>query len=224
MEDIIVQLNEWKIHPRHQALKQQAYVLLGLIVLLGLYGFVLGFWWLSFIALGIALVILWLWYDVNQDRLKTKIVKQRKVAMMESMAYVKIFLYSGLNVYQALKQAQNHTSVWMRSRLETMLIKMDEDKSFRPFYDLARPLNTLALEQLMIALYQITQTGMTGVYLSHFFYVFDQLEGSISRLSFSQFEEELEGQHTWAMGGTAIVTLMILYSIITLIQEMIYGL
>lgn len=219
-----MQLNEWKIHPRQQALKQQAYVLLGLIVLLWLYGFVLGFWWLSFIALGIALVILWLWYDVNQDRLKTKIIKQRKVAMMESMAYVKIFLYSGLNVYQALKQAQDHASVWMRSRLETMLIKMDEDKSFRPFYDLARPLNTLALEQLMIALYQITQTGMTGVYLSHFFYVFDQLEGSISRLSFSQFEEELEGQHTWAMGGTAIVTLMILYSIITLIQEMIYGL
>jgi hypothetical protein len=80
------------------------------------------------------------------------------------------------------------------------------------------------MEQLMIALYQITQTGITSVYLSHFFYVFDQLEGSISRLSFTQFEEELEGHHTWAMIGTSIITLTILYSIMTLIQGFIHGL
>jgi hypothetical protein len=224
MEEMIVQFSEWNTHPRNQALKKQTYVLVGLITFISGYGLWIGFWLLSLIGLVIGLIVIWLWYDVTQDRLKTKIIKHRKVAMMETMAYVKIFLYSGLTVYQALKQAQDHASAWMRSRLETMLIKMDEDKSFRPFYDLARPLNTLALEQLMIALYQITQTGMTSVYLSHFFYVFDQLEGSISRLSFSQFEEELEGQHTWAMGGTAIVTLMILYSIITLIQGMIHGL
>lgn len=215
--------HDWIDDPRHQRLKQQGLIILALIVGGASYGFWVGWWWSTGLGLVIGVVLSWLWYDVNKDRLKNKIMNERKMAMMETMAYVKIFLYSGLNVYQSLKQSQEHVSSWMRSRLETMLIKMDEDKSFRPFYDLARPLNTLALEQLMIALYQITQSGMTSVYLSHFFYVFDQLEGSLGRLSMTRFEDDLEGFHTWAMVGTAIVTLMIMYSMISLIQGFIHG-
>ena len=216
--------NEWRGHPSFQMLKKQFYGLVGIAFIFTITGVYFGYGLWSAIGFVMALVLLWLWFDVEQEKRKHQIAQQRKIAMMETMAYVKIFLFSGLTVYQSLKQSQVHASAWMRARLEAMLIKMDEDKSFRPFYDLARPLNTLAMEQLMIALYQITQTGITSVYLSHFFYVFDQLEGSISRLSFTQFEEELEGHHTWAMIGTSIITLTILYSIMTLIQGFIHGL
>lgn len=216
-------LNEWKSHPLFQNLNQKIYVLVLFLFVLAGVGMYVGFWIISLIGLGMGLALTWLWSDVERDKLKHKIIQNRKIAMMETMAYVKIFLFSGLTVYQAIQQAQTHASPWMRTRLEAMLTKMDEDKSFRPFFDLARPLNTLALEQLMIALYQITQTGMTSVYLSHFFYVFDQLEGSIGRLSLSQFEDHLEGQHTWAMIGTSMLTLLILYSMFALIQGIIHG-
>lgn len=207
-----------------QTLRRLYWVLLAILLLFTGVAYYFVSLLFASLVLTVGFLFWWLYRDYSFERYQKRLQRQRTMHFVEAMAYVKIFLYGGASVYQAFLRAMDHVHPWVRTQLELTVQAIDQDKSYRPYFDLAQKFSDVAIEQLLIALFQMNQNGFNGLFVSNFFYIFDKLESSLSHARSEAFGETLDAMQSFPLLGTALITLTILASIVVLIQEMIGGL
>ena len=68
---------------------------------------------------------------------KVRLNKERADEFVYVISYFRIFISNRNNVYQSFNKIIEYSSDWMKEKLEIFLRAVDDDKSIKPFTDLA---------------------------------------------------------------------------------------
>jgi hypothetical protein len=160
-------------------------------------------------------------YSKYQQQLK-QFKEHRRQALMNSFAMIKILLDQGMTAYQAVKVMMTYVSSELIDPLSTFILEVEKDLTIQPYLILAQYFEDPTLEQLMVSLYQLEHHG--GQYaLHHFQYMFDQSDGLMYQVKKQHMKDMLQGNLSYVMMATGVISFSLLAGILSMIGGMISG-
>lgn len=160
---------------------------------------------------------------VKSSKQKGDIEKAHENEFVDIINYFEMFLANDFNIYQSFQEVLAYSSPWMRNKIETLLISIDEDKSVKPFISFAKNFKNGAIENVMISIYQMIDDGHNNVSLSQFNLMFDKFEENNRREIIYKKESDLQKLNVYPLVGAIITTLILTFSILSLVGEMTNG-
>jgi hypothetical protein len=164
-------------------------------------------------------------YYVNQSKYQQQLKQfkeHRKQAFMNSFAMIKILLDQGMTAYQAVKVMITYVPSELSDPLSIFILEVEKDLTIQPYLMLAQYFEDSSLEQLMVSLYQLEHHG--GPYaLHHFQYVFDQSDGLMYQTKKQHMKDMLQGNLSYVMMATGVISFSLLAGILSMIGGMISG-
>lgn len=160
---------------------------------------------------------------VKSSKQKADIEKAHENEFVDIINYFEMFLANDFNIYQSFQEVLAYSSPWMRNKIETLLISIDEDKSVKPFISFAKNFKNGAIENVMISIYQMIDDGHNNVSLSQFNLMFDKFEENNRREIIYKKESDLQKLNVYPLVGAIITTLILTFSILSLVGEMTNG-
>lgn len=160
---------------------------------------------------------------VKSSKHKGDIEKAHENEFVDIINYFEMFLANDFNIYQSFQEVLAYSSPWMRNKIETLLISIDEDKSVKPFISFAKNFKNGAIENVMISIYQMIDDGHNNVSLSQFNLMFDKFEENNRREIIYKKESDLQKLNVYPLVGAIITTLILTFSILSLVGEMTNG-
>lgn len=137
--------------------------------------------------------------------------------------FFRIFIDHQYNVYQALKALIPYASFATKSRLEVLILAIDEDKTITPFLSFAQQYHLSTIEQLMISVYQLVDQGSDSRSLHQFIYLFQAYVNQHSEVELDRFKRKLERYQSYPLIASAAATMLIAFGIVSLIGGMLTG-
>jgi hypothetical protein len=195
-------------------------------ILIGLSTLLLTFiGWSLFEAsiLGLGLVVfleigLWVYVDNQKDnRLQTK-----QKEMMNAYRLIKVMLMQAVSPYQALQTIMPFVGSELGEHIHDLLMAIDQDKSIHPYLHFASGFQSLMIEQLFFALYQLENQGGHSQQLQQFQYLFDQVEHQFYQGQLNQFHEGMQNANGYVMVATGLIAFSLLIGVMQLIAGMMY--
>lgn len=203
--------------------RNNVFLLAGLIICLAI---ILGFYLKNFIFIIIGVLIsgltIFLYYT-RQSNEKNNLEKSHENEFVDIINYFEMFLMNNLNIYQAFTEVLSYTSPWMRNKIDTLLSEIDDDKTVKPFITFAKNFKNGAIENVMISIYQMIDDGNNDVSLSQFNLLFDKFEENNRREFILKKENDLEKLNVFPLIGAMITTLILTFSILNVVGEMMNG-
>lgn len=149
--------------------------------------------------------------------------KSAREELVYLLSYFKIYLANGYNVYSAFREIMAFAGPELKEKLSELLAGIDEDKSVRPFIRFAKSFNLLAVEQLMVSIYQLVDEGNATNYLRQFEIIFSKLEDELSASLIERKRNALAGAAAFPLIGAAILIIVVTSGVIDVIGEMVNG-
>jgi hypothetical protein len=189
--------------------------------------FLLGFGW-SLLQVGSMiiglLIVLEIGYWFYQDSLKDRQLRARQKQMMEAYRLIKVMLMQSVSPYQALQTILPFVDSELGENIHDLLMAIDQDKSIHPYLHFASGFQSLMIEQLFFALYQLENQGGQSQQLQQFQYLFDQAEHQYYQSQLNQFHEGMQNANGYVMVATGMIAFSLLIGVMQLIAGMMYGL
>ena len=170
----------------------------------------------------ICVLLLFLKY-VKSSKQKLEIEKAHENEFVDIINYFEMFLANDFNIYQAFQEVLVYSSPWMRNKIETLLFAIDEDKSVKPFISFAKNFKNSSIENVMISIYQMIDDGHNNITLSQFNLMFDKFEENNRREIIYKKESELQRLNIYPLVGAIITTLILTFSILSVVGELTNG-
>lgn len=170
----------------------------------------------------ICVLLLFLKY-VKSSKQKLEIEKAHENEFVDIINYFEMFLANDFNIYQAFQEVLVYSSPWMRNKIETLLFAIDEDKSVKPFISFAKNFKNASIENVMISIYQMIDDGHNNITLSQFNLMFDKFEENNRREIIYKKESELQRLNIYPLIGAIITTLILTFSILSVVGELTNG-
>lgn len=139
------------------------------------------------------------------------------------LSYFKIYLTNGYNVYQAIREIVPYAGVELQEMLNELLTDIDADKSVDPFIKFARNFHLLAIEQLMISIYQMIDEGNRTNYLRQFELIFDKLQDEMHASLIDKKQSALQSASIFPLIGSALLIIVVTMGVIGVIGDMVNG-
>lgn len=177
------------------------------IIVLSL-GFTLAAWGYRYVSL-----------KANQERL----IQQKQQHLLSAYRLIKVLVMQGQSPYQALVTVLPFVDQTIADAFHQLLLAIDQDKSLHPYLQFANQFQSLMIEQLLFALYQLENQGGDARHFQQFQYLFDQAEQQHYQHEVEQFHEHMQQQNQWVMVATGLIALSLLLGVMTLIGGMIRG-
>ena len=137
------------------------------------------------------------------------------------LSYFEIFISNHNNVYRSFEMLIPYASDWMNLRIENLLKEIDLDKSVTPFINFAKNFTYLVIENVMISIYQMVETGENESNLLHFDYVFSSLSNSLITTKIENHEKSIDSLNAFPLIGAGLITITLTLSIIAILGELI---
>jgi hypothetical protein len=204
--------------------KLNPHVFLFLIGLIPLAFLVVG-WSLLQVGLlsGGLLLILEIGFLVYQDNQKDQRLRMRQKQMMDAYRLIKVMLMQSVSPYQALQTILPFVESELAEHIHDLLMGIDQDKSIHPYLHFASGFQSVMLEQLCFALYQLENQGGHSHQLQQFQYLFDQAEHQYYQSQLNQFHEGMQNANGYVMVATGMIAFSLLVGVMQLIAGMMYG-
>jgi hypothetical protein len=163
---------------------------------------------------------LWVYFDSQKDnRLRT-----RQKEMMDAYRLIKVMLMQAVSPYQALQTILPFVGSELGENIHDLLMAIDQDKSIHPYLHFASEYQSLMIEQLFFAFYQLENQGGHTQQLQQFQYLFDQVEHQYYQGQLNQFHEGMQNANGYVMVATGLIAFSLLIGVMQLITGMMYGL
>ncbi len=135
--------------------------------------------------------------------------------------YYEIFIDNGFNVYQSFNHLLPVASCWMKDKIEDFLKQIDEDKSIKPFIEFSNNFTLNAARNIMISIYQMVDSGTSSEQLLHFNYVFREVNQNHIIEMKERKDKALSNLTIFPMIGSALIILILCFSVIFVMGDMI---
>ncbi len=157
----------------------------------------------------------------------SKIEKEKKVKLDESFievfSFLRIYLSNKETVYHSLNEVKAFADEEMNSKLELLISQIDEDKSIKPYIDFAASFSDKVIEEVMIALYEITNSGSSDIYLNQFNKIFEELKTRIENEKSYKRVKFFENLNIFSVVGSGMIMIILSFCVISLLGGIING-
>ncbi len=157
----------------------------------------------------------------------SKIEKEKKVKLDESFievfSFLRIYLSNKETVYHSLNEVKAFADEEMNQKLELLISQIDEDKSIKPYIDFASSFSDKVIEEVMIALYEITNSGSSDIYLNQFNKIFEELKTRIENDKAYKRIKFFENLNIFSIVGSGIIMVTLSFAVISLLGGIING-
>ncbi|MBP5694153.1 MAG: hypothetical protein J6X03_01695 [Bacilli bacterium] len=210
----IINLN---LNPRNELLKFILIVVVGIAAAILIYIF-LKSW--TYFVIALLLIILFSYLFLGRySMLEEDKRKRLEDEFVEMFSYLRIYLVNKQNVYQALKESSQFTSLEMKEEVNTFLKRVDEDKTVVPFIEFGKNLKNKVIEEVMISLYQMVDAGSTLNYLNQFIKLFENFQVRFKKEDLDRRLRRLDLFNTLSLLGVGYLMVIILLVIVTIIGD-----
>ena len=172
------------------------------------------------IFIGVCLLDFFLLTRYNDK--KQAIFKNRENELVAIISYFEVYIQNNNNVYQSFAQLIPYCSDWMKEKIETMLSKIDNDKTVQPFINFARNFKQLSSHSLMLSIYQMIDQGENSEQLLQFNVIFDELSKNRNKELVNNQDRALSNMSTFPLIGAGLITVTLTISILTILGDLIY--
>ena len=157
----------------------------------------------------------------------SKIEKEKKVKLDESFievfSFLRIYLSNKETVYHSLNEVKAFADEEMNTKLELLINQIDEDKSIKPYIDFASSFSDKVIEEVMIALYEITNSGSSDIYLNQFNKIFEELKTRIENEKSYKRIKFFDNLNIFSIVGSGIIMVTLSFAVISLLGGIING-
>ena len=157
----------------------------------------------------------------------SKIEKEKKVKLDESFievfSFLRIYLSNKETVYHSLNEVRAFADEEMNTKLELLINQIDEDKSIKPYIDFASSFSDKVIEEVMIALYEITNSGSSDIYLNQFNKIFEELKTRIENEKSYKRIKFFDNLNIFSIVGSGIIMVTLSFAVISLLGGIING-
>lgn len=178
---------------------------------------------LVIIAIGVTIVVFNLFY---LNRYNTMILNKEKKLdneFIEIFSYLRIYLYNEETVYTSLKNISEFASPKMKERLEQLLSDIDDDKTVQPFITFARLFQNKVIEEVMIALYEMVNSGNKDIYLNQFIKVFEDFKTRNEEENEEKRYRKFDTLNMLSIVGSGYIMVILALCIVSLLGEATNG-
>lgn len=137
--------------------------------------------------------------------------------------YFGIYMECGYPVYTALREGRKYASPLLSGMVDTLLSEIDADKSLAPYLKFAAVFDSVAIRQVMVAVYQMVEEGYNGNYVYQFQTLFSALSAQRRREATLREEKRLEALCVFPLVGSAVSLTMVALAIVNLVGGFISG-
>lgn len=175
-----------------------------------------------FIPIAVLLAGIFCYLIINSySNKKAKILHDRDDEFISVINYFQTFVLNKNNVYQSFKKLLDYSSYWMKERIEKFLEDIDIDKSVKPFIDFSNNFQMGIVKNIMLSIYQMVDEGEDQKHLIQFETLFLQLNRQHSEEIRDKKTKSLTALSAFPMVGAMMITLLLSFSIIAVVGEMI---
>ncbi len=151
--------------------------------------------------------------------------KEKKLdhEFIEIFSYLRIYLYNQETVYTSLKNIKEFASSKMKERLDQLLADIDEDKTVQPFISFARLFQNKVIEEVMISLYEMVNSGNKDIYLNQFVKVFEDFKTRNEQEAEEKRYRKFDTLNMLSVVGSGYIMIVLSLTIISLLGEATNG-
>ena len=157
----------------------------------------------------------------------SKIEKEKKVKLDESFievfSFLRIYLSNKETVYHSLNEVKAFADSTLEEKLELLINQIDEDKSIKPYIEFASIFQDKVIEEVMIALYEITNSGSSDIYLNQFNKIFEELKTRIENEKSYKRIRFFENLNIFSVVGSGMIMIILSFCVISLLGGIING-
>lgn len=173
------------------------------------------------VASSFALSTLYLYSLVGKKGKEEKDLTSEFVKIFE---YYGIFVKNGLPVYSALEGVIPFASPSMEEKLRELLKGIGNDKSVTPYVHFASYFPSLAIKEVMVSVYLMSEQGGSENYLRQFSLLFDSLANDERKLELEKRLDRQSNLSALPLLGAGLTMLLITVGLIAIIGGVLNGL
>jgi thiaminase len=177
-----------------------------------------------FLVAGVLLVGFNFFYLSRYGATYAKLKAAHEYEFTSVFTYFKTFLSHGSNVYQALVAITPLASPFVNEKLQNLIDQINEDKSVAPFIEFAKAFESGTIEQIMLSVYQLVETGGDVSHLERFSQILTSFKKTNDEEIVSKKAHNLENLSVFPLGGAGAITVILALGVITIIGGIISGL
>lgn len=178
---------------------------------------------LAIVAIIVTIVVFNIFY---LNRYNTMILNKEKKLdneFIEVFSYLRIYLYNEETVYTSLKNISEFASPKMKERIEQLLSDIDDDKTVQPFITFARLFKNKVIEEVMIALYEMVNSGNKDIYLNQFIKVFEDFKTRNENENEEKRYRKFDTLNMLSIIGSGYIMIILALCIVKLLGEATNG-
>ena len=214
LKERILKLN---LNPRNELLKFIGILVIGIVAAILIYIFLKN-WKYALLTLFGSFVLSYLFIE-RYSLLEEDKRKRLENEFVEMFSYLRIYLVNRENVYQALKESSQFTSLEMKEEVNNFLARIDEDKTVVPFVEFGKKLKNKVIEEVMISLYQMVDAGSSLTYLNQFIQIFENFQERFKKEDLDKRLRRMDLFNTFSLLGVGYLMIVILLVIVSIIGD-----
>ena len=188
-------------------------------------GFVIGAYFLFdqmyiFMMVAIGGIFLDYFFISSYSNKKASLLEERESEFVSIISYFKIFISNKNNVYHSFECLIPYSSEWMSNEISNFLHEIDMDKSVKPFVNFASNFNSPTIENVMMSIYQMIDEGESTNRLTQFTFTFEQFSKQHKDNLIDKKQKSLDIMNTFPLIGAGGATLVLMFSILTVIGDL----
>ena len=178
---------------------------------------------LMIIAIAVTFIPLidYLYVSRYSDAVK-RLKEERNNEFVALLAYFEIFISNRNNVYKSFEMLIPYASEWMKERIDDLLREIDHDKSVAPFISFSNNFTYLVIQNVMISIYQMIDEGESNYALAQFDYLFASLNESLYHERLAKRNKSLDSMTTFPLVGAGVITVILTFSIMSILGDVVH--
>lgn len=140
---------------------------------------------------------------------------------IETFSYFRIYISNNMNVYTSLKEVSNYSSPLIKVKLLKLINEIDEDKTIKPFMNFASNFDSKKVEEVMIAIYEMVNEGVSEMYLNQFVTIFTSFKTRVEKTREEKRLSRFNIINTFSMAGMGLLMIITMLGTINMLGEVI---
>lgn len=160
-------------------------------------------------------------YLSRYGRIITKNANNLIEDFIETFSYFRIYISNNMNVYTSLKEVSNYSSPLIKVKLLKLINEIDEDKTIKPFMNFASNFDSKKVEEVMIAIYEMVNEGVSEMYLNQFVTIFTSFKTRVEKTREEKRLSRFNIINTFSMAGMGLLMIITMLGTINMLGEVI---
>ncbi|HNX16523.1 MAG TPA: hypothetical protein PKO28_04105 [Bacilli bacterium] len=152
---------------------------------------------------------------------KEQMEKMHGEELIALLSYLRTFIDNHNNIYQSFQKLVDFASPWMKEKIGEFLLDVDSDKSVKPFIDFAANFSSSISKNLMLSIYQMIDQGENSSQLSQFTFLFQNISNNYNSELRSKKQKSLGQMAVYPLVGAGAIVLVLSFSIISVVGDMV---